>query len=177
MFMGLKPYELLTLLGIVTGPVIAVAITIVSERMRRDREQQIQTLRLLISSRTTPADPRWNIGISLIPLEFRRNSKVIAKWRAYLEVVNTLVSNDQAEIQGQRSGRAQAAMIYEISKSLGIPLSEGDVHSTAYVSRGFTDRDALYLDSLKATRDIASAVERSAIASETLVGRLPNDNS
>jgi hypothetical protein len=176
-WLGLKLYELLTLAGIVVGPIAAVIITLATERWRKGRDERIQTLRLLLSTRATPSDPKWNHAIALVPVEFRNSKIIIEKWKAYLSSANAVSTPEQDGVVGRRTFVAQNAMISAIAKSLGIDLSEGDVETTAYISRGSTERDAMVVNALKGVADIAAATTRTATSSEALIQRLgpPSD--
>jgi hypothetical protein len=50
-------------------------------------------------------------------------------------------------------------MIYAIMRSLGLRASEADLPIEAYAARAFTERDALYQNSLRGTVRIAEALE------------------
>src|SRR3546814_5318903 len=48
--------EILTLIAVIVGPIVAVVITLWVDGRRRDREQKIIVLRLLLATRHIPAD-------------------------------------------------------------------------------------------------------------------------
>jgi len=56
LYMGMQLYELITIAAILIGPLAAVAIQLTSETRRRTKEQQTQTMRMLVS--TCPATRR-----------------------------------------------------------------------------------------------------------------------
>lgn len=150
----------LTLLAIVVGPIAAVAITLVIEGRRRARETQIQVLRMLISTRHLPSDPAYSTAINLVPVEFQGNSKVMAAWNSYIEAVRyTPAEQDRETHQGVQVAR-QTTLIFRIMQALGFQLSESDIQISAYASSGQIWRDHLYLDYLRATREIAEALKR-----------------
>ena len=68
LYWGLQIYEWLTLAAILIGPIVAVIITLATEARRRTREQQTQTLRMLLSTRHLPSDPAYSTAINMIPI-------------------------------------------------------------------------------------------------------------
>lgn len=172
---GLKLYELLTLAGIVIGPITAVAISLWFEQRKRTREARTQILRMLINTRGMPSDPAYSIAINLIPVEFNGHKAVMQAWRNYIESVRYDPTPENAAPHEQKLTANQVSMIYQIMKSLNLGLSESDIQTEGYLARGFTTRDNLYLDSLRAMREIADASTKSATATERLLAN--NDAS
>lgn len=166
---GLKLYELLTLVGIIIGPISAVAISLCFEQRKRTREARTQILRMLINTRGMPSDPAYSIAINLIPVEFNGHKAVMQAWRNYIESVRYDPSPENAAAHDQKLNANQVSMIYQIMKSLNLGLSESDIQTEGYLARGFTNRDNLYLDSLRAMREIADAATRSAAVTERLL--------
>src|SRR3546814_19133659 len=71
--------EILTLIAVIVGPIVAVVITLWVDGRRRDREQKIIVLRLLLATRHIPADPRFLTAINLIPVEFNARRDEIGR--------------------------------------------------------------------------------------------------
>jgi hypothetical protein len=161
----------LTLLAIVLGPVSAVGITLFFEKSRRTKERRLQILRMLLATRHMPADAQYNVAINLIPAEFNDQADVIAAWRAYYALVR---ERPDAHDHERRTNVAQAALIYQVMRSVGLKLSEGDIQTEAYVSQGFLDRDNLYLASLKAMPEIAVAMKAQLKNSDSMLNLLAN---
>jgi hypothetical protein len=160
LYLGLKLSELLTLIGIVIGPIIAVAITLVAESKRRKRDGQIQVMRMLLNTRQLAADPAYSIAINLVPVEFNKSTQVMAAWRMYIEAVRYRPTQENQEEHHRQLNAKQTTLIYQIMRSLGFQLSETDIQTSAYLSDGFVKRDNLYLDSLQAMCDIADAIKQ-----------------
>ncbi|MBD3730363.1 MAG: hypothetical protein IE933_11725 [Sphingomonadales bacterium] len=147
--------EILTLLAIVAGPIIAVCITLWIDARRRKHEQRVIVLRHLIATRHLPADPGFLTAINLIPVEFNDRPAVI---RAYNEFImaskaNLDGKNDEATLQN--SATKLTRLIFEISRSLGFDLRETDIQTSAYASDGWVKRDLLAMNSQQAMCNIA----------------------
>lgn len=144
------------------SPAIAVAITLGYEAYRRDREERLQLLRVLLVSRMHPADPAFVMAMNAIPLTFNKSAKVIT---AYNDCIGHLNSAEPTE-DGRRekhqleSERKLSTLVFQMMISLGFKTTEADVQRAGYVSRGFSARDRLVIDSQIALVRIADATER-----------------
>lgn len=158
-FLGLRLYELLTLIGVVVGPISAVAISLWAESRRRQRESRATILKMLLNTRGMPSDASWSIAINMIPVEFNGHKAVIQAWRDYIECVRYRVADENIPVHQALLGAKQTTLIHKIMIALGINLSESDIQTESYIAEGYIRRDNLYLDSLAAMRDIATHLE------------------
>jgi hypothetical protein len=155
----MTPYEWLTLGGIVLGPIVAVALTLWIEGRRRKRDQQIQLMRMLLTTRHLPSDAAYTIAINTIPIEFNRSSKVMAAWQIYIEAVRYHPSPENAEAQFKDTVAKQTKLIFEIMRELGFKLAETDIQNSAYAAGGFIERDNIMINGWRAWPRIAEALE------------------
>jgi hypothetical protein len=166
--------EILTLVGLVTGPIAAVGVTLWIEQRRRVRERRLYVLRMMLTTRHMPADPQWNAAVNLIPVEFNDQEKVMTAWRTYGERVNQRVQKEHEAEHQKRIDAAQSGMIFEAMHSAGLSnLSEGDIQTQAYVSQGFVNRDMIYIESLRAMPAIAETLEKQRALTQRMVEALP----
>src|ERR1700676_3599046 len=98
----MKLNDWLTLLAIVLGPTIAVAITLITERTRRVRETRIHITRMLLATRHMPADAQYNTAVNLIPAEFNDQEEVMKAWRAYHATVRERPAEDMVADRDRR---------------------------------------------------------------------------
>ena len=169
LYFGLRLSELITLVGIIIGPISAVLITIAAEARRRRRDQRMQVLRGLIAALKAPGDAIWTVAINSVLLEFHDHKDVMHARREYLKLANDRAIPGQEQSYGDRMLVKQIALVYTIAKTLGFRISEGDLRTEVYLSEGLAKRDELLLDSWRAMRDTATAVARSADAGEKLL--------
>ena len=160
LYWGLKFSEWLTLAGIVLGPIIAVAITLIYESRRRKREGKNNIFKLLLNTRHMPSDGLYCVAINSIPAEFSTNKKVMEAWEAYLNEVRYKPTPENQETHDKTMKSKQSKLIYEVGRALGYKLAESDIDLSAYISSGFVFRDTTYLDSLIATKNMAICVAR-----------------
>ena len=176
-FLGLRLYELLTLLGIVTGPIVAVLVTIWSDGRRQDRDQRTQLLRMLLNTRGMPADPAYSTAINLVPVEFRHREDVLLAWHHYIDAVRYTPTPENSNAHNAKVTGKQTSLIFQMMKSLDINISETDIETEGYLSQGFVKRDNLYIDFLKVTRQMADALKKQNALTEALVVRANTANS
>jgi hypothetical protein len=150
----------LTLLAIVVGPLVAVLITFVMEGRRRTMSNRLRIVRMLLATRHLPAHPDYNAAVNLIPAEFNDQPKVMEAWRRYLDLVREYPSVEHQPDHQKRVDAAQSKLILEGMLSAGLDLSEGDIQTLAYASKGFVDRDMIYIKSLQAMTEIAEALKK-----------------
>ena len=162
LYWGLRFSELVTLVGIIVGPIVAVAMTLLVETRRRQRDSKIQIMRMILNTRHLPADPSYNAAINLIPVEFNNDKKVMSTWKDYISHVRVKPSDENKNGHDIFTIAKQTTMIFQLMKNLGFHLSETEIQTSAYASEGSIIRDNLYLDSLRANVRIADALERQA---------------
>ncbi|MDB5712740.1 MAG: hypothetical protein JWO15_137 [Sphingomonadales bacterium] len=159
LYLGMKFYELITIVALVLGPVSAVAIQLASERRRKIRELQSQTMRMLVSTRHMPSDAAYSTAINMIPLDFNKNKKVMAAWKDYIATITYRASPENIDEHNRQIISKQTALIFEIMKLLGYELSETDIQTSAYAAGGFIARDNLMLEGWRAWPRIAASLE------------------
>lgn len=157
-YFGLQFYELLTLIGIVAGPIVAVLVTLWVDGRRRDREQKIVVFRHLLATRHLPADPGFLAAINLIPVEFNSHESVLTAYNEFIDASRARLDGvNDAAIQ-QNMNTKLTRLIFQVSQSLGFKIRETDIQTTAYASEGWIKRDALLQDSQQAMREVANAL-------------------
>jgi hypothetical protein len=139
--------------------VIAVLISLWLEGRRRKREQQIQIMRALLSTRHLAADPAYTVAINMIPVEFNGNRRIMEAWRTYLDAVRYRPSPENAESHLKDVFAKQTKLIFEIMRDLGFELPETDIQNLAYAAGGFIERDNITLEAWRAWPRIAAALE------------------
>jgi hypothetical protein len=169
----MSTYSWLTLLAIILGPVFAVAITLAMERKRETEGRRLHILRMLLATRHMPADAQYNIAINLIPAEFNDQKEVMEEWRKYHALVRQHPDEQSQPDHIKRMTVAQSALIFQVMRSVGLKMSEGDIQTEAYVSQGFLYRDALYLASLKAMPEIAETLKDQRKLTQQIVDAIP----
>lgn len=166
----------LTLKDAITAILVPVFVAVLTVMFLQEhvqkKERRTQILRMLLATRHTPADPAFNASINLIPVEFNKAKGVMAAWSAYIHQVRFSPTPGDELAQDQQVATKQTKLIGAIMKTLGMTYSEADIQADGYISRGFVQRDNLYLDSLRAQRDAADAMRGVAEALRVQIGML-----
>ena len=157
--LGLKIYELITIVAIVVGPIVAVAITLFFEGRRQERDRQNQTMRMLVSTRHLPGDPAYTTAINMIPVDFNRQRAIMAAWHAYIDSIRFRPSAENEDESLKQAISKQTKLIFEIMNFLGYRISETDLQATPYAAGGFIERDNIMIRAWQAWTRIADALE------------------
>lgn len=161
--------EALNLVGLFTGPIVAVVIAAVWEKVRRNRDQKLNVVRMFFNARATPGNAEYTVALNLTRIEFSKSSKVMAAWRAYMECVNKqgLANGDPNHIRDAVA--LQSLLLKEMMVALGYKVTEAELTTQAYVARGYMQQQERIERALEALPTIALAAERSAQASEAML--------
>lgn len=157
--LGLQPNEWLTLAAIVIGPIVAVGLTLVFEKVRRSREQRLEIFRTIMTTRHLPGDARYSNSINLIPVEFNKNRAVLDAYNAYIEETRFKPQQGDEEKKFRLLVSKQTKLIAAMAKDLGFKLKESDLEVQAYAADGFIQRDNMVLDALQAIREVAEVLK------------------
>ena len=158
LYWGLKFSEWVSLVGLFLGPIVAVLLTLYIEGRRRTRDQHIQIMRMLLSTRHLAGDPLYSVAINLIPIEFNDSKPIMAAWRAYIEAVRFKPSEENAQEHNRVLLSRQTKLIFELLKHLNFDLPETDIQTSAYAADAFIQRDNILLGSQLAMADIANSL-------------------
>jgi hypothetical protein len=155
----MKVYEVITLLAILVGPVLAVLVQLASETRSHLRNQQNQTLRMMASARHLPGDASYSTAINIIPIDFNQVPKVMAAHRSYIETITYDPAPENVDAHHKQVLAKQTKLLFEMAKHLGYDLPETDIQTSAYAARGFIERDNLMIEGWRAWQRIALALE------------------
>lgn len=161
-YWGLKLYEWLTLIGVILGPLVAVAISLWVEGRRQSVDRRAVIARTLMGTRHLPADPQYNGAINLVPIEFNNVKPIMTAWHAYIAAVRYQPTEANVQTHIEELAAKQSTLIFQILSHLGYRLSENDIRTTAYTSQAFAARENLFLNAWASWIRIADALEGQA---------------
>lgn len=161
-FLGLDASIWLNAAGILVGLGIAGLLTpwLASRSTRRD--QQERTLRLMLNTWQIPANPDYQHAMAVIPLDFRRCRAVLAAHDRLLDAVNApeATSEEDARSKNEQITDCQHRLMEAMADEIGLHLPAAKLRDSAYLSRGFLDREMLLIEAMRAWSRIADALER-----------------
>jgi hypothetical protein len=74
--------------ALVTGPVLAVGLTLWREDLRQKRERKLGVMRQLLLTRSSAGDQSFTAAINLAPIEFGNSDNVMAAWESFISAAN-----------------------------------------------------------------------------------------
>lgn len=135
--------EILTILAIILGPIFAVLITRIIDKLRAAQERKYEIFRTLMRTRETPLNWEHVGALNLVEVEFRKHSKVIDAWKAYLEHLGVaLPPIEQKQRHDDHSRKRRTLLtklIDEIAKTVGIDIKQLDIFEGNYMPQGWAD--------------------------------------
>jgi hypothetical protein len=160
----MRAADWVNLAGLITGPVVAVLITLVWTRFWQAKDRKVWVLRQLAATRGLPHDPAYHIAMNAVPIEFAENPAVMETWRNYIDAAN----------KGVVGNNEMSALISAVMRSLGYNETKiGTVLRGAYASDGFMDAQKRQAEALVGMAKTGEATTRSAAAAEEMLKRLP----
>lgn len=156
MVLGLQPREWLTLIGIVSGPIIAVIITLVVQAKRRARDLKLEVFRAIMTTRHLVGDPSYSNAINMIPWAFEGSRRVKAAYRVYMRETHTDEFTPPSKETAEQIKASQKLLIVAMGKDLGFALEEEDLQ--AYAADSLVQRDNLVVSAHRAWIDIAHSL-------------------
>lgn len=119
----MKLYEILTLVAIVLGPILAVQVEKFLQRRRDDRNRRVGIFKVLMATRGAVLSATHVEALNRIDLEFsdeKKYQKVIAAWKEYFDNLGQKFEDkDQLTIWSARNEELLANLLYEMGQSLG----------------------------------------------------------
>jgi Family of unknown function (DUF6680) len=106
--------EIITVIALVAGPVIAVAITLWHQRRAEKRTAKERLFMTLMAHRKSfsPA-PDWTNSLNLIDVVYADNPKIVGQWHSLYDILI------QTPINMQRYSYQYLELLSEMAKSLG----------------------------------------------------------
>ncbi|RIJ22600.1 hypothetical protein D1227_07540 [Henriciella mobilis] len=159
------------MIATIVGPLAAVGITLWYQGATKKREQQLVLLRMLSATRGLPGDLNHSAALTLVPVEFADSPIVMARHKAYLEAISKKDSDGNLENPTETVNKYHD-LLQSIFEFLGYKFDHEAVRNQGVLTKGFIDRDNLYLDSLRASIHLAESARVSAIASARMANHV-----
>jgi hypothetical protein len=138
-----KAFNILTIVAIVVGPILALMAQRWLDIVREKRKRRLQLFHSLLTSRAMPLSIEHVRTLNSIELEFYprrgKNKAVIDAWRTYLDHLNTPRPTDavgSAQNWDARSAELSVDLIYQMSQSVGYDFDRSMIKRGAYYPAG-----------------------------------------
>ena len=153
-------FEMLSVVGLILGPVAAVIITLWAQQRLQRSDSRLSLARNLLIAQVDHSDPSWSASIRQVPVEFRKLSEVMQAWRQYIDAVNNPPSPENRAAQDSKVNGRKLDLLFEVCRATKLGLSESDIRNTSYLAKGYTDRQQLVEDAANAIVRAADALEK-----------------
>ncbi|MHA6684788.1 DUF6680 family protein [Mesorhizobium sp. A556] len=133
--------------AIVIGPVAAVAITLWYQARDRSYQSRFDVFRSLVMWRRHGTSPDFVNALNLIPVHFFKNTKVMSRRRALMDVFDDpqWLSQDldtKARLL-DRMETVRAELIREIGRAVRVGIDDLEILKGAYAPQGWRDEETL----------------------------------
>jgi hypothetical protein len=142
--------DVLMIMAVILGPILAVQVQKVIEKWRSGRERKIHIFKVLMATRGRPVSPNHVEALNLIDIEFSGNNKkeksVRDAWKIYLNHLCEYPQDyqDQAykskvDAWISKSSDCLVDMLYTMAQTLGYDFDKVQLKKGAYTPQGFID--------------------------------------
>ncbi|MCW8194800.1 hypothetical protein F6455_08375 [Proteobacteria bacterium 005FR1] len=131
--------EVLTLIAIILGPIVAVQVSQYLERNRQRRASREQVFKTLMRTRASRLSPARIEALNMIDVEFHGSGKqdkaVVDAWKLYM---NSLQDCSASSGPGQRND-LYLELLCKMGCSLGYRMDKTHIGSTCYLPQAHAD--------------------------------------
>ena len=107
--------ELLTVIAIFVGPIVAVSITLWHQSRKEKRNLKNQVFTTLMAQRGFPTSQQWIMALQLIDIVFSDRPKILGLWHEYYDMLHHEPTDQMLE----QWERKKLELLSEIAKDLG----------------------------------------------------------
>ena len=136
----MKLYEILTIIAIVLGPILAVQAEKLLQRRREDKSRRLNIFKTLMATRGSSLSFAHVEALNRIDLEFsddKKYQKVIAAWKEYFDNLGQKAQTDeQLTVWVARNEELLANLLYEMGQSLGYKFDKVLIKRNMYSPAG-----------------------------------------
>lgn len=125
---------LVSILAILTSPIVALWVSQKAADKKEKRDRQLQVLTELMATRRARLDYRHISALNLVELEFYNNSSIRMSYKNYIENLSVpwpVNEKDQSRLWDQRNDLF-AVLLRDIANSLGYAYDKSDLSRLGY---------------------------------------------
>lgn len=135
---GMRLIDLLTIVAILVGPVIAVQISTYLARRREDRARKQYVFKTLMASRASRLSFEHVQALNMIDIEFYgknpKNKAVLQAWKEYLDLLgNGHLKDRSADVWNAKADDLFIELMYKMAVALGYDFDKTAIKNTSYM--------------------------------------------
>jgi hypothetical protein len=140
--------DVLTLIALIAGPALAVAVQLFFEKRRERRRSRVAILDTLLAYRGRLVNPECVNALNRVELAFYGEPVVIAKHRELIEHMERERNFPESEQAAgwERRNDLLIELIASIAESLGFRFSHTGLKTNAYVPKAMVDENQYLMD-------------------------------
>lgn len=158
-YFGLTATNWILVAATLVGPIIAVIITIVAERLRSTRQSRLNIIQTILNHRQTPANDQYQWAIMAVAIEYRKDKEVMAAHLAYMRHVGLPITPETAVAHDKQTSEKLSTLMKLLFDRVGSKMSEADIDSLSYYTVGAGKRDELVANALTGIVRVADTLE------------------
>jgi hypothetical protein len=150
-------YAIATLIAIVVGPILAVAITRFIDRKVEARGRKLQLFRNLMQTRGLRIDPTHVAALNTVEIEFYGESQVVAAYKSYIEHLSAPMPtvDEQVRFFEQRTDLFMN-LLHKMGTALKYRFDKRDLERLSYVPQGWDAQNTLQQDNARKLNQLLS---------------------
>ena len=131
-------YALATLAAIALGPIIAVIVTRVHDRIAEKRRRRLDVFRNLMQTRGVRLDPVHVAALNVVEIEFYKDKDVRDAFQSYIQHLSAPMPDvaEQDRFLEQRSDLF-TDLLFKIGSSVGFSFDKRDLERRGYAPQGW----------------------------------------
>ncbi len=146
--------DLITIIALFMGPVVAVIITRYNDQIRAKKERQLMTFRALMQNRSDPVSKEFVAALNLIEVDFNEHLALKNAWKELFEALHPKVKPEKPDEISQQLLLWQTLttkLLHELGKYLNIEIEQLDIMQRVYAPQGWLNeknRDTRILENV-----------------------------
>lgn len=134
--------EILTILAIITAPLIAVQVSLYLERRRETKKRRRWIFELLMANRATPLSVDFVRALNMIDVEFYGNNRKLKKVRnSWHALMDHFASVRDSEVWTEKVSDLQADLLMNMAESLDYEFDTTLIKKSAYYPKGLGEME------------------------------------
>jgi hypothetical protein len=143
-FLGIGLSAWLTIIAIITGPILSVQIQKFLEEGKDKKARQVKVFKDLMSTRASGLVYQHVVALNLVGLEFQdsKYSMVVNAWKTYLDHLSSFPDNDDgmAKVWTEKRNDLLTDLLYEMGTSLGFSFDKVHIKKAGYIPKAYEEQ-------------------------------------
>ena len=134
--------DLITVIALVAGPIVAVIITRYNDQTKAKKDRQLMTFRSLMQNRSDPLSKEFVAALNLIEVDFNEYLSIKNAWKELFDALHPKIKPEKPEEQQTQKfllWTLTTKLLHEIGKCLHIEIEQLDVMQRIYAPQGWLD--------------------------------------